>query len=792
MKLSERWLREWVDPPIDAQALATQLTGAGLEVAGFEPVAGDMQGVVVGEVLSVAPHPNADRLSVCRVSIGGSAVLEVVCGAPNVHAGMRAPYVPVGGTVAGGRQIRASRIRGVQSHGMLCSPVELGLGEDADGLLELPADASPGEPLTALLALDDLSIDVELTPNRGDCLSVLGVAREIGVLNAMSVTMPALEPVAPALPDALAVSLEAPAECPKYAGRIIRHIDARAGTPVWMIERLRRSGVRSISAVVDVTNYVMLELGQPLHAFDLDRLQERIRVRFAEPGETLTLLDEQVVTLDADMLVIADECKAVALAGIMGGLDTGVVESSTQIFLESAYFEPRHVAGDAKRCGLHTDASHRFERGVDPHNQRRAVERATALLLEIVGGEPGAVVEAVSEEHMPVRAPVVLRRARLARLLGAEVDDKRVVDALERLGMTLEGMSDGWRVTPPAFRFDIEIEADLIEEVARIIGYDNLPTRPPSAALAIRPHAESRVDMQAYRNVLVERGYREAITYSFVSSRLERLLGVDEQAIALNNPISAEMDVMRTTLWPGLLGAMLHNAKRQQRSVRLFETGLVFARDTGRIRQTRSIAGLAAGPPVPVQWDIDTRECDFFDVKSDVENLLSLGNGGMAHRFEPMTHAALHPGQSARIERDAVPVGVMGMLHPRITRSLKHAGRVVVFELNLDDIASGRVPRYESLSRFPAMRRDISIVIDEQITAQRVRDCVGQMGIDVLQNLELFDVYYGEGIDSGKKSFALSLTFQSSSRTLNDEEVDSFVVDVVDRLAAKLGAGLRS
>ena len=790
MKLSEKWLREWVDPPVGTDELVSQLTTAGLEVDNTESVGGETHGVVVARVLEARPHPDADRLKICLVEWGPEVSAEVVCGAPNAREGLFVPYAPPGARVANGETVRASTIRGVQSNGMLCSPIELGLGEDGDGLLELVADATPGTSLKEYLDLDDVSIDIDLTPNRGDCLGLIGVAREVGVINRCDVKTPDIVPVPAQIPDVLPVELIAPAECPRYAGRVVRDVDVRASTPTWMVERLRRSGVRSISVVVDVTNYVMLELGQPMHAFDLEKLEGGIRVRLAGAGESLTLLDEQTLDIQQDVLVIADHGRAVALAGVMGGLLSSVTDSTKHIFFESAYFEPRHVAGDARHYGLHTDASHRFERGVDPFHQDRAIERATALLLEIAGGKPGPVIDIKSEDHMPKRSPVALRASRIERLLGMAVQPDIVTDTLERLGLMVKRTSDGWEVTPPGFRFDIAIEADLIEEIARIEGYDKLATRRPLVNVQGTTRAESVIGVSQLRRVLVNRGYQEAITYSFVDATMQSWFD-ERDPIPLANPISSDMTVMRTSLWPGLIQAMSHNTNRQQPDVRLFECGMVFARQDGELCQDVHFAGLVTGNAVPAQWGTKTRDVDFFDVKSDVEALLTQAGSTSVHEFLPSTRPALHPGQTAMVRRDGAIIGYVGLLHPRIARSLKHSGNVCLFELNLAALQQGNLPRFEALSKFPGVRRDISIVIDEAVSSREVEDCVGQIGTDVLKNLELFDVYHGEGIDSGKKSLSLSLTFQASSRTLNDEEVESLVAKAVDALGTGLGAVLR-
>jgi phenylalanyl-tRNA synthetase beta chain len=791
MKVSERWLREWADPPVGTDALVEQLTAAGLEVDTAEPLAALGDDIVVAEVLEVGPHPEADRLSLCKVDAGTGEKLSVVCGAPNVFKGMRAPMALVGARLPDGHKIRRSRIRGVESQGMLCSPVELGLGEDADGIMNLDPQAPVGEPLSKHLDLDDVTIDIELTPNRGDCLGISGVAREIGVINRIPLGGPSMQPVAQVVDDRFPVHLDTPEHCARYVGRVIRDIDPSARTPVWMQERLRRCGVRPISPVVDVTNYVMLELGQPMHAFDLDTLKAAIHVRMAKAGELLTLLDGNDIELTSDSLVIADEARAVALAGIMGGLDTAVSEESRHIFLECAWFTPKTIALEARRLGLHTDASHRFERHASPQGQMRAVERATQLLLEIVGGRPGPLADTCVEEALPSAPEITLRSGRIERVLGMPVADDTVVDILERLEMAVHAGGGQWHVTPPPFRPDIGMETDLIEELARIIGYDAIPAHAPTADLLMSSRAEARVSDAAVRAVLVERGYQEAITYSFVDAGVQQRLDPEHEALPLANPITSDMTVMRTNLWPGLLQALEYNLNRQQRRVRLFEMGLRFRQLEGRLQQQPVLAGLVAGPTHPEQWGTSAQDGDFYDLKCDVEALVALAGSLEKVTWAPAAHAALHPGQSARIERGGAVVGYLGALHPALALERKLTVPVYLFELDLDSVQVGHPVEFRALSKYPTVRRDVSVVVDESVTAQAVRDCVGQVGIHVLENLELFDVYRGEGIDSGKKSLSLGLTFQDSSRTLTDTEVDHSVDQIVASLRTNLGAILR-
>ncbi len=790
MKLSEQWLRQWVDPPVDTDALAAQLTNAGLEVTSVTPAAFPLDGMIVGEVLSVEPHPGADKLSVCEVHAGGETHV-VVCGAPNVHSGMRAPYAQVGAKLPGGMKIRKSKIRGVESQGMLCSADELQIGDDADGILDLGPDAPVGAALSDVLGAGDTCIDIDLTPNRGDCLSVAGIAREVAALNALDVSPLPDAPVAKAINESIQIELQAPTDCPRYVGRVIREIDPTAKTPLWMRERLRRSGLRAISPVVDVTNYVMIELGQPMHAFDLDSLKDGIRVRRGKRGESLELLDGSKIELDGESLVIADHKRAVALAGIMGGMATAVSHETRNILLESAWFLPKTIAVEARRQGLQTDSCHRFERGVSPDLQALASERATALLLEIVGGRPGPVVDAKAPEALPARPTIPLRAQRLALLLGAEVAKADVESILRRLGMQLEGTNSGWQVTPPPHRSDVAIEADLIEEVARVRGYDQIPDRAPEATLAMSPRTEARVGLDRLRQALTDRGYQEAITYSFVDPKLQAELDPNIAPITLSNPISSDLAVMRTSMWPGLFAALLHNVRRQHNRVRLFESGLTFRQSGNAIEQKPRIGGIVMGPVAPEQWGSESDNADFFDLKSDVEALLGFAGASSELEFVPDDHPALHPGQAARVMRGGEVIGRLGALHPGNLKRHKLTLPVLVFELDLEAVQAGQLPRFEALSRYPAVRRDIAVVVDESVTAKALRDCVGQAAGDVLKNLELFDVYRGEGIDSGKKSLALKLTFQDPSRTLNDQEIDAAEAAIVDALAKNLGGSLR-
>jgi phenylalanyl-tRNA synthetase beta chain len=791
MRFSEAWLREYVNPPIATPQLVHQLTMAGLEVDGTESAAGVFSGVVVGQVLEVSPHPQADRLRVCLVAAGAPEPFQIVCGAPNVRVGMKAPLALEGAELPGGLKIKRSELRGVASFGMLCSAKELGMEDTQGGLLDLPADAPVGTDLREYLKLDDRIVEVDLTPNRADCLSVEGIAREVALLNGLDLKVPEAAPVTVTIGATLPVKLLAPEACPRYLGRLIKGVSRSAPTPLWMKERLRRSGLRSLDAVVDVTNYVLLEMGQPLHAFDAARLDGGIRVRYGKPGETLRLLNDQAIELQADVLVIADESKPLALAGIMGGAESAVSATTIDIFLECAFFSPMAIMGKARRYGLNTDSSHRFERGVDPGLQYRAIERASALIMALAGGEAGPVVAAESSDDLPRREPIRLRAERIERVLGLTLDRKRVAEILNRLGMSVAEVPEGWRVTPPGFRFDIAIEADLIEELGRVYGYDLLPRRAPVMRAAMGPVSEGRLSLDRVKDLLVDRGYQEAITYSFVDEGMLKLIEPETPYLPLKNPISAELAVMRTSLWAGLLDAALKNTYRQQARVRLFETGLKFAlRDSG-IEQRKSIAGLALGSVNPEQWGEPERRIDFYDIKADVEALARLTGRSGELGFSAGGHPALHPGQTAAIHLNGERVGWIGMLHPRLEKQLGFEQSVFLFELDQDPLLSRAIPRFHALSRFPQVRRDIAVIVAEAIPADRLSACVKRQGAGLLREALVFDVYRGQGVDAGHKSVALGLVFQDEAETLTDARVDGAVAAVLEGLAQEFSARLR-
>ncbi|WP_191833713.1 phenylalanine--tRNA ligase subunit beta [Pseudomonas fluorescens] len=790
MKFSEKWLRGWVNPQVSRDELVARLSMAGLEVDSVTPAAGQFSGIVVGEVLSTEQHPDADKLRVCQVS-SGSETFQVVCGAPNVRPGLKIPFAMIGAELPGDFKIKKAKLRGVESNGMLCSAAELQISEENDGLLELAADAPVGEDIRVYLDLDDASIEIGLTPNRGDCLSVAGLARDVGALYDVPVTRQAVPAVAAAHDEVRPVEVLAPAACPRYLGRVIRNVDLSRPTPLWMVERLRRSDVRSIDAAVDITNYVMLELGQPMHAFDLAEINGGIRVRMAEEGEKLVLLDGQEVALRSDTLVIADHSRALAIAGVMGGEHSGVSATTRDIFLESAFFEPISVAGKARSYGLHTDASHRYERGVDSQLAREAIERATGLLLDIVGGEAGPVVDVTSEAHLPKVAPVTLRAERLTQMLGMEMASAEVEQLLNGLGLKTTAGEGQWQVEVPSHRFDISLEVDLIEELARLYGYNRLPVRYPQARLAPQAKAEARGELPALRRLLVARGYQEAITYSFIDPKLFELFSPGVEPLLLANPISSDMAAMRASLWPGLVKSLQHNLNRQQDRVRMFESGLRFVGQLGDLKQEPMLAGVVCGSRLPEGWANGRDTIDFFDVKADVEAVLGFSGSLAEFSFVPGKHPALHPGQTARIERNGREVGYLGAIHPELAKTLGLDRPVFVFELVLGEVADGRLPKFSELSKFPEVRRDLALVAGRDVASSSVLEVIRDNAGEWLTDLRLFDVYQGKGIDPDRKSLAVGLTWQHPSRTLNDEEVNTATQNILTSLELRLNTTLR-
>ena len=800
MKFSESWLREWVKPAINSEELAHQITMAGLEVDEVAPVAGEFTGVKVGKVVECGQHPDADKLQVTKIDInavdaeGNKELLDIVCGASNCRLGLTVAVATVGAVLPGDFKIKKAKLRGVPSHGMLCSFSELGIDVESDGILELPEGSTLGMDVRELLELNDVAIDVDLTANRADCFSIRGLAREVGVLNRADVTEPTIEAVTTSIEDTVSIDVKATEACPRYLGRVIKNVNAKAETPIWMQEKLRRCGIRSIDAIVDITNYVMLEQGQPMHAFDLSKIDGGIVVRMAEQDEKLTLLDGNEAKLNSNTLVIADQNKALAIAGIFGGKESGVTSETTDIMLECAFFAPDHIRGRARAYGLHTDSSLRFERGVDSTLQATAMERATQLLVELCGGEVAPISAAESKADLPKESTVALRRSKLDGLLGHHIPSTDVVEILTRLGCVVETTDTGWTATSPSWRFDIAIEQDLIEEVGRIYGYNNIPNQAPVAALNMNDHKEANQPLKRVRDLLVDRGYHEAITYSFVEPEQQKLIVPEIEPLILPFPISADMSAMRLSLWTGLINTVVHNQKRQQPRVRLFESGLRFIPEESAengMRQEMMLAGIIAGTRGEEHWDIATNTVDFFDLKGDLEAVLELTANELAYEFKAAQHPALHPGQTAAIVVDGKEVGFIGTVHPELERKFGLNGRTIMFEIEWDAINTRVIPEAAAVSKFPANRRDIAIVADEAIASgDIVAECLASGG-ELLTSAKLFDVYRGQGVEDGKKSLAIALTLQSVERTLEEADITSAVDAIVAAIGEKFSATLR-
>lgn len=792
MKISYRWLTEWVPVELDAAAVAERFTLAGLEVDAVEPVAPPLDGVVVGEIVEVEAHPDADRLRVCRVA-GDGEERTIVCGAPNARLGLKAPLATLGSVLPGGLKIKPAKLRGIRSEGMLCSEPELGLGEDAAGLMELPEDAPTGTGLASYLGLDDHVIDIDLTPNRADCLSVRGLARELAALTGVALQVPAMPEVEPTQADSISIELQAPSACPRYVGRIIRGVDVAAQTPLWMVEALRRSGIRSLGPIVDVTNFVLLELGQPMHAFDLDRINGGIRVRAAEAGERLTLLDDREVELDEDMLVIADHEGPVALGGIMGGAESAVGPSTRDILLESAWFNPASIIGRSRRLGLATESAHRFERGVDPGLQRLAAERATALIVEIAGGRPGPLIDCVETEQLPTNRPVELRIERLNRLLGTafELDEaERLLTALE-MAVERDDQQGRLRVTAPSARRDIDIEADLIEEVARCYGYDRLPTRPPGGGLKAASPSERQIEERDLRRQLASRGFQEIMTWSFVSEADLERLDLLKGAQPLANPLSRDMAVLRTSLLPGLLTTAGVNMRRQHESFRLFEVGTCFRSGDTDFIETRCLGLLMTGQISEEHFSAKPRPLDFFDLKGELEALLAINAVSGEVRFEPVDHTWLHPGQAAKMTIDGKEAGWLGQIHPSLLDHLDWPRTAFIAELDLAVLGQRSLPSYQPGSRFPSLRRDLSLVVDDSVPAAALVEEIRTRAGALLENCVIFDQYHGPGVEKGFKSLSIGLIIRDVSRTLKEEEVEALIGKVVAGLEDRYNARLR-
>lgn len=797
MKFSESWLRQWVKPKLSTDELVAQITMAGLEVDSVAPAAPQLSGVVVGEILSVEQHPQADKLKICQVAGAADSPVQVVCGAPNARPGIKVPFATAGAQLPDGLKIKKAKLRGAESHGMLCGQTELNLGDDDSGLWELPENMLVGEDLIAALQLDDQIIEVDLTPNRADCLSIRGLAREVGVLNQVAVEEPQIPAVEAVIDDAVGVAIETPEACGRYVGRVIKGVDLRCTTPQWMQEKLRRSDIRCLGPAVDITNYVMLELGQPMHAFDRSKIEGDIVVRMGR-DEPLTLLDDTEVKLAANTLVIADQVKPLAMAGIMGGSESAVSDETADILLESAWFNPLAIAGKARAYGKHTDSSHRFERGVDPALQIQAIERATQLMLEICGGQPGPLSLSEQPENLPQPAIIQLRDQHLTKQLGVAIAAEKVDRILSDLGLTLQTRDDQTGVwQAPSWRFDLAIEQDLVEEIARIYGYNKLPVTTPAMAVELTADQETVRPAHVLASRLVAMGYQEAITYSFVDPEIRRALDPDRAAITVANPISQDLSVMRTNLWPGLLNTAIYNLNRQQGRVRLFEIGQCFipSDDSDAVAgcsQKLALAGLICGPREPEGWVSTREQVDFYDLKGDLELLLADSVDADGFKFAAANHPALHPGQSAEITHSDQPVGWIGRLHPQIEAQYDLNKSIYLFQVDIDKISEVSLPKAKDISKFPEVRRDLAFAVDPSVSAESLLTAAREAAGKNLVDLKLFDVYHSKDLDNKGKSIALGLTFQHASRTLTDEEINLAVNAVVKKLADLYDADLRS
>ena len=783
MQFSEQWLRTFVNPALDSDALSHLLTMAGLEVEGIEPVAAVFSKVVVAQIISAEKHPDADRLQVCKVDIGSGEPLQIVCGAANARAGLKAPCALVGAELPG-FNIKQAKVRGVESFGMMCSEKELGLADESNGILELPVDAPVGLSIREFLDLDDKLLTLKLTPNRSDCLSILGIARDVSALTGAPITQPVINAVEVKTGAQRTVTVKEAEACPRYTGRMVTGVNPKAATPDWMVTRLERSGLRSISAIVDITNYVLLELGQPLHAFDAAKLSGNIEVRFARKAEKLALLNDQTVELHHDMLTIADDSGAIALAGIMGGESTAVSDETTDIFLESAFFAPGVIVGKARRLNFSTDSSYRFERGVDFSNTRNALERATSLVLDICGGEAGPVTEVLNQ--LPQRKPVTLRMTRLVSALGIPLETNAIAKFFDQLGFQYRHIADAFEVTPPSYRFDITIEEDLIEEVARLHGYEHIPAIPPHADLQMQPDAESRLNHAWLRDVLVAQGYQEIVSYCFVDESWEKELLGNANPIPLKNPIASNMSVMRSGLWGGLIDTLVYNLNRKQERVRLFEIGAAYATDNVAYHETMRISGLAYGDAVPEQWAEDARDVDFYDLKADVDALTD-----NRVQYVAAAHVALHPGQSARVMLDSKAIGWIGKLHPKWQQHYQLPRGTMLFELDVAPLLQGKLPQYTEVHKFPPVRRDMAVIVDENIPVDALLKSLRETKNPLVSEIRLFDLYRGKGIAEGKKSLAFLVLMQDTQKTLTDAEADEAMAKLLDSIVRQHGAELR-
>ncbi|WP_419419319.1 phenylalanine--tRNA ligase subunit beta [Legionella sp. D16C41] len=792
MKVSESWLREWVNPKLQIEQLAALLTMAGLEVDAINPVAGNFNKVIVAQVIQTKPHPQADRLTVCEVDIGAKQPLQIVCGATNVRTGLKVALAQVGAILPNDLVIKETKIRGELSQGMLCSATELGLLATSEGIIELASDAPIGTDLREYLVLNDSVLDIDLTPNRADCLSILGIAREVAALTQSTLTANlTANKVKPEIDEVKAIHLAAEDACPQYYGRVIRGINLQAVTPLWMQERLRRSGLRIIHPIVDITNYVMLELGQPMHAFDFNYLEGDIVVRYSNENESIELLDGQQISLPKGVLLIADNKRPLAIAGVMGGAQSAVNDTTTDIFLESAFFSPPVIAKVARRFGIFTDSAQRYERGVDPNLQLVAMERASALILEIVGGHAGPIIVNNKQEFLPTNLPIKFNPAKVKQLSGLEIPMLEIQQILTHLGMAVVDEEEAWYVTAPSYRFDIHLDVDLVEEVIRLYGYDRISGNKmvvPVTAGIINP---IEVLLTKFSQFFTARNYYETISYSFVDPELQKIICPDIEALTLLNPISSELSEMRLSMWPGLIASMIHNIHRQQTTIKFYESGVIFNLNAGKIQEENCLAGLLTGDFASVSWLEEKRKLDFYDAKGDLEALFQLLKLDDVS-FKQSEHPALHPGKTAEIMWQNQSIGWCGVLHPRLADALDLSDEVILFELKLQSFVTSKEIRYRKISKYPQIRRDLSFLINKDIAVDEIKKVVMQtVDPTLLKSFDIFDVYTGKHIPADKKSLAVAITLQNNNRTLIDQEINEIISAIIKTLTEEFAITLR-
>ncbi|STX52552.1 Phenylalanyl-tRNA synthetase beta subunit [Legionella busanensis] len=791
MKVSENWLREWVNPALNTEQLASVLTMAGLEVDAINPVAGTFNNVIVAQVTATKPHPQADKLTLCEVDIGKEQRLKVVCGAANVRSGLKVALAQIGATLPNDLVIKETKIRGELSQGMLCSAAELGLLDTSEGIIELANEAPLGKDLRAYLALNDSVLDIDLTPNRADCLSVIGVAREVAALTQSSLVPIAIADIKPKIDEVKTVNLTALEACPQYCGRVIRGINSQAVTPLWIQERLRRAGQRIIHPIVDITNYVMLELGQPMHAFDFNYLKGDIVVRYSNKNETIELLDGQQLSLPEGVLLIADNKEPLAVAGVMGGAQSAVNEATVDIFLESAFFSPPVIAKVARRFGIFTDSAQRFERGVDPNLQVKAIERATALILEVAGGDAGPIILEQGQQFLPVNQPIQFNPLKVKKLTGLDISEAEIKQILLHLGMSITEKEKIWQVTAPSYRFDIHLDVDLVEEVVRLFGYDRIPGQKLIAPIVTGEINPLEVLSIKFNHFFTARKYYETISYSFVDPDLQRIICPNTEALSLLNPISSELSQMRVSMWPGLIASMIHNIHRQQTTIKFYENGVVFNAIDGKIQEENCIAGLLTGEYAPLSWLEEKRKLDFYDAKGDLETLFRLLNLKDV-RFKASEHSALHPGKTAEIIWQSQTIGWCGVLHPRLADALDLADEVILFELKTQPLTKSTIAHYHKISKYPQIRRDLSFLVNKQVTAEEIKLAVMEVvNPKLLKSFDIFDVYTGKAIPADKKSLAIAITLQDNNRTLIDEEINEIISAIIKELTDKFTITLR-